>query len=711
VAHRITIVALIVGYLALAVTYSVLTPLGEGPDEPGHAQYVFFLAREARLPVQCGAPCTSDVPGEGHQPPLAYALAATALMWLPAEQRSFDLPGNPRFVWAGGNETNAVAHGSREYWPWNGAVLAWHLARLVNVGLGAITLLLTYWAGRRMFGPAVGLAAAAVIGLNPQFLFLAGLLTNDTLLTLLCAGLLLLLANKGRPTFGHAVAIGALLGLALITKQSALVLVPMAGLWCLGLGIREQGNKRTREQERAYRYTRRQNREPRTENDENPGRDAPLVRLVSLPENQGTESRPTLIAWLISAVVRCVGVFGTALLISGWWYLRNWQVYGDPLGLQVFQAEFVTQAFEAGNFFAWVSGLATLHDSFWARFGWMNVTVPAWVIGCYFGLECLALIGLERGLRKRRAAGSSLALYWPLILLPLLTLAWVVSFALTAGLVAWQGRLLFPALPAVAIILGYGLVRLGEARTENDGTAELQNHRTENQEPSLNKGTSEQANKGDRAENHRTESQEPNLNKRTSEQANKNDGIWKAWIGSWVLVLAGFGLALWLPFGVIRPAYPFPTLPAAEALNRLSTPLYARFAARADERGAELRGVRIDGTPRAGETLMVNLIWHALGRQNRNWQVFVHLVDGQETILAEDNREPRNGQFRMSQWVVDDWIEDPHPLVLPADLAPGTYRVRVGLWYIKTGGRAGRYSAGDELLGDFIDVAVVTVNP
>jgi hypothetical protein len=65
----------------------------------------------------------------------------------------------------------------------------------------------------------------------------------------------------------------------------------------------------------------------------------------------------------------------------------------------------------------------------------------------------------------------------------------------------------------------------------------------------------------------------------------------------------------------------------------------------------------------------------------------------------------------MSQWVVDDWIEDPHPLVLPADLAPGTYRVRVGLWYIKTGGRAGRYSAGDELLGDFIDVAVVTVNP
>jgi len=173
--------------------------------------------------------------------------------------------------------------------------------------------------------------------------------------------------------------------------------------------------------------------------------------------------------------------------------------------------------------------------------------------------------------------------------------------------------------------------------------------------------------------------------------------------------LGGFGIALWLPFGVIEPAYPFQTLPAAEAVGRLGTPVYARFAARADERGAELRGVRIDGSPRPGETLTVTLIWHALGRQNRNWQVFIHLVDDQETILAEDNREPRNGQLRMSQWVVGDWVEDPHPLKLPADIAPGTYRIRVGLWYIKTGGRAGRYSSGDELLGDFIDVGSVTV--
>ncbi len=706
-AHRIAIIVLVVGYLALAATYSMVTPLGEGPDEPGHAKYVFFLAREARLPVQCSAPCVSDVPGEGHQPPLAYALAATALLWLPQEQRTFDLPGNLKFVWLGGNETNAVAHGSREYWPWKGAVLAWHLARLVNVGLGAVTVVVTYFAGRRMFGAQVGLAAAAVIALNPQFLFTSGLVTNDTLLTLLCAGLLVLLVHTGSKPIVQALAIGAVLGLALITKQSALVLVPIAGLWCLGAGTERAG---VRSQESGVRS---QNRErPNDRTAERPNQEFKAENQEPRTTEPRARNQPGLRQWLVPVITRGVCVFGMALLISGWWYLRNWRLYGDPLGLAVFQAEFVTQAFEANRLDAWLSGIVTLHNSFWARFGWMNVPAPSWVIGCALVLELLAVAGIVRGLLAWRAVPATqptnmpwylpLVQWWPLILLPVLTFAWLVSFALTAGLVAWQGRLLFPALPAVAIILGYGLVRLREPRSQESGvrsqesgvttenselrTAELQNDRTENPEPMPLPLLRCAA---------------PNGRGARSAGATR--------ILSWLAALGGFGIALWLPFGVIEPAYPFQTLPAAEAVGRLGTPVYARFAARADERGAELRGVRIDGSPRPGETLTVTLIWHALGRQNRNWQVFIHLVDDQETILAEDNREPRNGQLRMSQWVVGDWVEDPHPLKLPADIAPGTYRIRVGLWYIKTGGRAGRYSSGDELLGDFIDVGSVTV--
>ena len=202
-------------FVALATLYSVVTPLGEGPDEPGHARYMFWLAREGRLPVQRAD--ASDVPGEGHQPPLAYALVAPLAAWLPREERQFDLPGNPRFTWAGESsrsagqpaELNAVAHGSREYLPWRGFVLAWHLGRLVSVALGAATVVLTYLAARALhcrlqiadcklekaqstiynLQSAIPLLAAALVAFNPQFLFISALVTNDALLVTLSAAL------------------------------------------------------------------------------------------------------------------------------------------------------------------------------------------------------------------------------------------------------------------------------------------------------------------------------------------------------------------------------------------------------------------------------------------------------------------------------------------------------------------------------------------
>src|SRR5262245_44640159 len=125
-------------------------PLGEGPDEPGHADYAFFLARMGRLPVQRLDSRQADVPGEGHQPPLAYALAAPLALWLPRDERWTGTIGNSRFVWSGGTEPNAISHGSREYLPWQGSVLAWHLMRLVAVVCGAATVFFTYLAAQEL---------------------------------------------------------------------------------------------------------------------------------------------------------------------------------------------------------------------------------------------------------------------------------------------------------------------------------------------------------------------------------------------------------------------------------------------------------------------------------------------------------------------------------------------------------------------------------
>jgi hypothetical protein len=61
-----------------ALVVALSNPLGEAPDEPAHFDYARFVAVNHRLPIQCAIPCQSDVPGEGHQPPLAYAVVCRA---------------------------------------------------------------------------------------------------------------------------------------------------------------------------------------------------------------------------------------------------------------------------------------------------------------------------------------------------------------------------------------------------------------------------------------------------------------------------------------------------------------------------------------------------------------------------------------------------------------------------------------------------------
>jgi len=690
---------LVAAFVVLATIYSFVIPLGEGPDEPGHASYVFFLARALRLPNQR----SNEVPGEGHQPPLAYALAAPFAAALPVDQRQFDLPGNPRFTWSGGGEINAVAHGSREYWHWHGFVLAWHLARLVSVALGAATVALTYSAtqalidrGRKtedesrasfVHRPSsfVPLLAAGLVAFNPQFLFVAALITNDALLTALSAAMLwLVVRNAGRRNggtteggdvrawrcmYGHTALIGLVLGLALITKQSALLLLPIAGLSVLECSWRAGRKPRNHQEQRVVSSC-------------HPSAEFILSPSAPLRINSAEGLRASLV------ILSHIALFALiTLLVCGWWYMRNRQLYGDLFGLAVFQREFATEAFDARSPTAWWSALVQLHASFWARFGWMNLPAPRWVIWLFGAIELFALSGwlwrlvgggkkIEDGRWKMEdGAVSEVACYppfsilhlqiararwrwleggcWALLALPLLAFAWVVSLALTAGLVAWQGRFLFPALPAIAILLAIGLSNLAVV----------------------------------------------------SRQSAVGSFVRRFY---WLLATGYCCLAVWLPFGVIRPAYPFHTLPEQVALERIGTPTYGRLGLVGDP-GAELRGWLLAGEARPGNTLDIRLIWHALGRQNRNWTVFIHLLDANEQIVAQDDVQPQAGAFPMKQWVAGDWIEDRHALALPTSVPPGSYTLRVGLFDPRTGRRAAVFDQKGKLVGDFVDLGQMRI--
>jgi len=209
---------------------------------------------------------------------------------------------------------NIVIHTYRETaWPWTGTVLAVRLIRLLSVLLGAGVVYFTYRLALELAPEQYGLAlaAAAFAGFTPMFIFVSASVNNDTLAVFLSSAALWLMARwingVGRkPQAGRRaltlpvrelVFMGAILGGAALSKESALGLFALAWAAVLYVHLKAAGFF-----------------------------DQNRFSLRAL--------RSSLGACALSLVV----VFGLAGLICGWWYWRNYQLYGDWLGWNAFVA-------------------------------------------------------------------------------------------------------------------------------------------------------------------------------------------------------------------------------------------------------------------------------------------------------------------------------------------------------------------------------------
>lgn len=87
-----------------------------------------------------------------------------------------------------------------------------------------------------------------------------------------------------------------------------------------------------------------------------------------------------------------------------------------------------------------------------------------------------------------------------------------------------------------------------------------------------------------------------------------------------------------------------------------------------------------------GQTLKLTLYWKALQKLNINYQVFVHLLGSDGTLITQsDKLNP--GDFPTRRWPLDKYVPDRHQLTLPATLPPGEYTVAAGLWVQAEGWR------------------------
>jgi hypothetical protein len=104
---------------------------------------------------------------------------------------------------------------------------------------------------------------------------------------------------------------------------------------------------------------------------------------------------------------------------------------------------------------------------------------------------------------------------------------------------------------------------------------------------------------------------------------------------------------------------------------------------------AELIGYDLGPEPlRPGGALSVKLYWRAIAPSERDYVVFVHLVDGLDRIRGQVDAMPAAGAAPTRTWAPGEVIVDQRTIPVAPDAPTGPYRLAVGFYLPDTGERA-----------------------
>ena len=83
---------------------------------------------------------------------------------------------------------------------------------------------------------------------------------------------------------------------------------------------------------------------------------------------------------------------------------------------------------------------------------------------------------------------------------------------------------------------------------------------------------------------------------------------------------------------------------------------------------------------RPGDIIQARLVWSAGATPARRYKVFLHVLDGAGRVVAQRDGEPGGGSRPTTGWAAGERVADNHGLLLPLDLPPGEYALRLGLY-------------------------------
>lgn len=578
-AEKRILAVILAAYLLLAIIYSVMTPIFEASDELWHYPMVQNIATTGQIPVQDPSNI-GPWRQEGSQPPLYYMLAALLTAGIDTSDMTHIRRQNPHAdigVVLPDHNINMMTHRTEaEAFPWRGTVLAVHGARLFSVILGLGTVYVTYRLAAAVFPaePTIRLGAAALVAFLPMFLFISGSVNNDNLSNLLGNWLLLLIVRlvtmQRPPHWRDYVLIGLVTGAGLLAKFNIGFLTLLVAVALIVVSIRQR------------------------------------------------DWRPLVIGGLVSGTL--------TILIAGWWYVRNQQLYGDPTGLNVF-LDIVGRRLVVANPAQLWSERQSFLQAFWGFFGGVNLPLPQPVYLIFNLIGAVGLIGAvlflllkltRRQLNLPAFGGWIPALFtliWPLV-------TFISYLRWTAETPASQGRLVFGALSAISLWLVVGLVWWLPRRFR--------------------------------------------------------PVIMSVTAGYFFIVAAA------APFLVIAPAY------RVHAVSEQADSPLAVFAAPEQGSVQMLSANIQPGSEqvRPEQYVMLDTLWAIDQPFDRDWSLFVHLVTPDEVILSQRDVYPAQGLLATSDLAAGQHWHSPIAVwVPPAAYAPMSLEVRVGWYHLPTGER------------------------
>ena len=418
--HRL-FTAILIGYVALAVGFSLANPIYESTDELHHFRYIRYLQQYGALPEQ-----RADQPRiQAHHPPLYYVLAALATSWItPDHDALYEPAPNPYYgyrYWEINNDNkNRYLHGPAEQWPYSGVVLMVHVARWVNIVLGALMVWVTYRIGltildkeketRKQGNKEIAAGAAAIVAFNPQFLFMSGAINNDVIAGLFGSILLwqgVTIVRLGLTT-RRSITLALAFGLALMAKFNLAFALPLIEL---------------------------------------------ALFSAAWPQRDGR-------GFLKANGLLLIGI----AIFAGWWFVRNTQLYGEPTGVQRMN-ELWGGRDPRESFWLAVSEIPYAWSSLWGRFGYGQIPLPDAIYTGALIVSGLGVVGLLSAFARRSFDRHQLKQLALVIFSALLFAAALFGYMLssTAGP---MGRFYFPGLSALGLLLALGLNALVPAAVE-----------------------------------------------------------------------------------------------------------------------------------------------------------------------------------------------------------------------------------------------------